>query len=149
MNEADATTVRRKLDERLFLTVRGAPHKMGHSYWTLPTSPVLEGESLSDAGMRAVRAGVGKSLELYRLTEMPNAVEMKIYEEKHENQRELMEQGYYGEKLFFLVMEWVGGEVDVEECIFEDYAWLTKQEMIDRIIADRGQKTATFYKYML
>jgi hypothetical protein len=31
----------------------------------------------------------------------------------------------------------------------KDYAWLSKEEMVERVLAERGEHQAKFFKYML
>ena len=42
-----------------------------------------------------------------------------------------------------------GGDVDEAAMKADDYAWLTREEVVDRIEEERGKHQAKFFHYML
>lgn len=70
---------------------------------------------------------------------------MKVYEGE-EKEREV---GYFGEKMFFMMLQWTEGDVNDEKCKVNDYAWLTREEMVERVREERGEDKAKFFHYML
>lgn len=58
--------------------------------------------------------------------------------------------GLFGEKIFYMRVQYDDGEVDVKKMKkMSDWGWLARDEMQERVKAEKGEETALFYKYML
>ena len=76
-------------------------------------------------------------------------VNFRVY---NKNLPEEFRQDYYGEKIFYYRVQWDNGDVSEEGLKnggVEDYAWLTKEEMVGKVIEERGPHQAKFFHYML
>lgn len=61
-------------------------------------------------------------------------------------------ENYFGEKIFYYRVQLDQGELDESVYLkngLKDYAWLSKEEMVERVLAERGEHQAKFFKYML
>jgi hypothetical protein len=56
---------------------------------------------------------------------------------------------YYGEKIFYYRVQYDSGDVDEGALKADDYAWLTREEMTERVEEERGKHQAKFFHYML
>lgn len=152
--EADATgdvkSLDRELKTRVFLTIRSdnEGNKSGPR-WTLPSTIPTNDETLLAAAQRAVSDSVGSDLVLWPPSNAPMGVNFRVY---NKNLPEEFRQDYYGEKIFYYRVQWDNGDVSEEGLKnggVEDYAWLTKEEMVGKVIEERGPHQAKFFHYML
>mmetsp|Transcript_8139 Transcript_8139/g.16545 ORF Transcript_8139/g.16545 Transcript_8139/m.16545 type:complete len:154 (+) Transcript_8139:266-727(+) len=140
--EADASgdikTRDRKLKERIYLTVQG---KDSNGAWApFPSTYVNEEETILDAAKRAVAHAVGSKLLLYCPSNAPMAVDMYAYKEKKD---------HFGIKTFFLKVQWDDGDVDARAMKVDDFGWLARDEVVERIKEQRGEVPSKLYHYLL
>lgn len=58
--------------------------------------------------------------------------------------------GFFGEKIFYMRVQYDEGEVDVNKMKkMSDWGWLARDEMQERVKVEKGEESALFYKYML
>eukprot|EP00550_Attheya_septentrionalis_P004733 CAMPEP_0198293708 /NCGR_PEP_ID=MMETSP1449-20131203/18513_1 /TAXON_ID=420275 /ORGANISM="Attheya septentrionalis, Strain CCMP2084" /LENGTH=358 /DNA_ID=CAMNT_0043993399 /DNA_START=45 /DNA_END=1118 /DNA_ORIENTATION=- len=128
--EADATgdvkTTDRQLKTRIYLAVQDATDG-----WSVPTADVNESETLLDAAKRAVSETVGTNLSIYCPSNCPMAVDMKVYDKEKQTE-------YFGEKIFFFRVQRDEGDVVEADVKAEDYAWLSREEMTERVKEEKG-----------
>jgi len=151
--EADASgdvkTLDRQLKTRLYLTIKSdIEGNLSGSRWTLPSTLAKKDESLLAAAERAVSDSVGSDLKLWCPSNAPMAVNMRVYNDKLP---ESFRENYFGEKIFYYRVQYdnTGGGVDESAMKADDYAWLTREEIIERIEEERGKHQAKFFHYML
>jgi len=151
--EADASgdvkTLDRQLKTRLYLTIKtDSEGNLSGPRWTLPSTLVENNESLLAAAERAVSDSVGSDLKLWCPSNAPMAVNMRVYNNKLP---ESFRENYFGEKIFYYRVQYdnTGGGVDEAAMKADDYAWLTREEVVDRIEEERGKHQAKFFRYML
>jgi large subunit ribosomal protein L46 len=139
--EADATgdvkTRERKLKTRVYLAVQDATDG-----WSVPTTYVNESETLLDAAKRAVPEAVGTDLKIYCPSNCPMAVDMKVYDKEEQTE-------YFGEKIFFFRVQWDDGDVVEADMKAKDYGWLAREEMTERVKAEKGDIASKFYHYFM
>ena len=164
--EADATgflqTRDRQLKTSVFLTIKtNAENNLsGQSRWTLPSAlanPTTD-TSLLGVAQRAVHTVVGQELQLWCPSNAPMAVNLRVY---NTNMSEEVRGNYFGEKIFYYRVQHDRGDVNLEVLkkkkknaeggggVVEDWGWLTKEEIVDRITEERGKHQAKFFHYML
>ena len=85
------------------------------------------------------------------------AVNLRVY---NTNMPEEVRGNYFGEKIFYYRVQHDRGDVNLEVLKknnntegggggVEDWGWLTKEEIVDRITEERGKHQAKFFHYML
>lgn len=143
-------TVDRKLSDWLFWLVRDAKS----SQWHFPTVSLLDGETLVDAGRRALDERLGHSSSSSGLTNnhvrywcesnAPWAVDMMPFPDGERDQ-------YYGTKKFFLKFYHYSGNIqDPIPPSLQDFAWLNREEIIARLKDDGAEdQKLKLYHYML
>ena len=89
---------------------------------------------------------VGDELNLWLPSNAPMTINYRVY---NKNMAEEFRGNYFGEKIFFYRLQYDSGDVDEKALTAEDYGWLTKEEVVDRITDERGKHQAKFYHYML
>lgn len=116
--------------------------------WTLPSTLAKKDESLLTAAERAVSDSVGSDLKLWCPSNAPMAVNLRVY---NKNLPESFRENYFGEKIFYYRVQYdnTGGTVDEKALKADDYAWLTREEIVERIGEERGEHQAKFFHYML
>ncbi|KAL7462434.1 hypothetical protein ACHAXS_002813 [Conticribra weissflogii] len=163
--EADATgdlkTRDRRLKTFLYLAVRTKNEGMlsDSPRWTLPSAIAnvqadeKDGdealETLLQTARRAVSTSIGNDLTLWCPSNAPVAINYRVY---NKNLPEEFRGNYYGEKIFYYRVQWDSGDVDetsLDKNGVDDYAWLTKEEMLERVEGERGGHQAKFFKYLL
>lgn len=112
--------------------------------WQFPTVPVKESETLLDAAKRAIAEKVGGGMDIYYPSNCPMAVDMDIY--KKEDQ---VKQNIYGEKTFFMVVQYDEGKITKNDILVDDFAWLEKKEFVDRIKEAEGENKSNLFQYLL
>ena len=149
--EADATgnvkTLDRQLKTKVFLAVKsGAEGNSNGARWTLPSAIPQEDETLLQTAERAVSEAVGEDLKLWLPSNAPMTLNYRVY---NKNMAEDFRGNYFGEKIFFYRLQYDSGDVDEKAMAADDYGWLTREEVVDRITDERGRHQAKFYHYML
>ena len=151
--EADASgdvkTLDRQLKTRVYLTIKSDTEgNLSGPRWTLPSTLAKKDESLLTAAERAVSDSVGSDLKLWCPSNAPMAVNLRVY---NKNLPESFRENYFGEKIFYYRVQYdnTGGTVDENALKADDYAWLTREEIVERIGEERGEHQAKFFHYML
>lgn len=147
--EADASGEVKTLDRRLktwvYLTVKDTTIDGDAEQWQLPSVSLKDEESLLDASKRAIAEKVGSGMEIYYPSGCPMAVDLKIFTKeeraKHENT--------FGVKTFFMVVQYDEGKVSADDITVDDFAWLEKSEVVDRVKEERGEEQSMLYQYLL
>ena len=134
--EADKTgkkdTLDRKLKDSVYLCIDGK----------LPTTYVIENESLLEAAQRAVKESAGPQLELY----CPSGAPVAVHLAKSETPSE---EPYFGTKTFFLRLQYDDGTVQANKDKKRgEFAWLDRTEIV-QLYQQNDQEQAKFYRYML
>jgi hypothetical protein len=68
------------------------------------------------------------------------------------NLAEEFRQDYFGEKIFYYRVQLDTGDVDESVCLksgMKDYAWLSREEIVERVGGERGEHQAKFFHYIL
>jgi large subunit ribosomal protein L46 len=139
--QADETgevrTTNRKLKTSIYLAVQE------NDRWQLPTVTLSgEDETLVEAAKRAMAEKVGPQVEFWCPSHAPWAVDMvALPEEERTN--------VYGTKTFFVKIQYDEGDVSDKEMSVQDFAWLDRGEMADRVNEEQGDYMSKFYQYML
>ena len=89
---------------------------------------------------------VGKELGLWCPSNAPMTVNFRVY---NQNLPEDFRGNYYGEKIFYYRVQYDQGDVNERALKAEDYAWLTRSEVVERVTEERGEHQAKFFHYML
>lgn len=150
--EADATgnikTRDRQLKTRVYLALKTAAEgNQSGPRWTFPSAIVRSDETMLDAAQRAVSDAVGSDLALWCPGNAPMTVNLRVY---NKNLPEGFRENFYGEKIFYYRVQYDHGDVDDGALkAGDDYAWLTREEMVDRVTEERGKHQAKFYHYMM
>ncbi|KAL7539987.1 hypothetical protein ACHAXR_010655 [Thalassiosira sp. AJA248-18] len=149
--EADATgdvkTRDRQLKDRVYLTIKtDAEGNKSGPRWTLPSAIASNDETLLATAERAVSESVGKDLALWCPSNAPMTMNFRVY---NKNLPEEVRGNYYGEKIFYYRVQYDNGDVDEKALKADDYAWLTREEVVERVTEERGAHQAKFYHYML
>jgi len=151
----DVRTLNRRLDTRTYLAIRDNDN----SGWCLP-SVLLEtgkgdggdkkeevgGETILEGAKRAVSSVAGTRLKLLCLSNCPAAAEIIPYDEQKRD-----EVKAFGEKLFYMKVQYESGDI-VEERMgrtTQDWGWLTRQEMTERVTEETSTEKGLFYHYFL
>jgi hypothetical protein len=160
-HDGTVATLDRRLKDRVYLMIRDS----------FPTTKVElnddhdSEESLLEAALRGLQeqlnsgdgansATKGKQkkqqpgnnntlpLELYCPSHAPLAVKLDVYDSAQQEST-----GYFGTKTFFLKVQYDDGTIPPKSNI--DFAWLDRNEIVERIQATAGDDEAKFYRYML
>jgi large subunit ribosomal protein L46 len=135
-------TLNRRLKTRVYLSVR----RNDDIGWHLPTVVLKDSETFLDGANRAVKYVAGEDLVLRCLSNCPMGVHVLEYNDE-EKERNI---GLFGEKTFFLRVQYESGDVGRDEMKqMDNWGWLTREEMVEKITAEKGEETAILYKYML
>ena len=152
--EADATgniqTRDRQLKTSVFLGIKtnSEGNKSGPR-WTLPSAIPTADETLLQTAQRAVEEVAGKELGLWCPSNAPMTVNFRVY---NKNLPEDVRGNYYGEKIFYYRVQHDNGDVNektLKKGGVEDWGWLAKEEMVERVTEERGEHQAKFFHYML
>lgn len=127
----DIHSLDRKLSTRIYLI-------LPKETFYFPTTTVKEDETILQAAQRVISEKVGNDLELYCPSNCPMAVDMKLNSDQEE---------FWGEKIFFMRVQRDRGDVlNLEK---DEYAWLDREEVVDKVKNERGEYTSKFYHYLL
>lgn len=155
-HNGDVRTLERRLKTRVFLTVKDKFENISNnnkeattsssSQWQFPTVDLKDGETLLDAAKRALKDKLGSSdiIKLYCPSNCPIGVDMDTFPVDVRNEKKV-----YGNKTFFMKVQYDDGKVDPDLLEVEDFAWLERSEIVDRIKEVRGEDKAKLYHYLL
>ncbi|GAX23727.1 hypothetical protein FisN_12Hh304 [Fistulifera solaris] len=132
----DVRTTDRKLKTSIYLTVQE------DSIWKFPTVALKDDEMLLDAAKRAIPEAVGEELEFWCPSNCPVAVEMMAFSAEQQQKEQ-----QYGNKTFFIKVQYDEGIVKLGTQKVTDFAWLNRSEIIERVEKQNGD--GAFYKYLL
>lgn len=135
-------TLDRQLKTRVYLSVR-PDLKTG---WTLPTTVVTNGETFLQAAKRLTSEIAGDGISINCFSNCPMVVDLVEYDDDLRKDN----NGCFGEKIFYMRVQYDDGDVDPNRmknmC---DWGWLTRDEMQERVLSEKGEESSLFYKYML
>jgi large subunit ribosomal protein L46 len=145
--EADATgdvrTINRKLKTKIYLSVQ----EQKDGLWQFPTVDVNDDETLLDAAKRAIPEQVGTNIDFWCPSNCPWSVHLTPYTENEQKTNAM-----YGIKTFFMKVQHDEGDVVLDTKVktnVHDFAWLDRQEMVDRVKEQQGDHMSKLYYYML
>jgi hypothetical protein len=136
----DVRTHLRKLQTFLYLTVLDNTQKFPFQLPTVDVNP--EKETLLDAARRCIVDQVGTDLEFWCPSNCPMYVDVQAFPE---DQR----QEAYGIKTFFMRVNHNKGDVSKNSMTVNDFAWLDRGEIVDKMREQQGEDVSKFYYYML
>lgn len=154
----DTKSLDRKLPQSLYLLMKSTLAKQKQNlvddfyfksnsnedddFWLFPTVTVSDPkETFLAAAKRAVSEYAGDKMELLCLGNAPMAVDMKIYNNSTDE--------YFGEKIFYYRVQLLDGDSEPSQNKVVDYAWLTKEEVVEILGEERGVGSATLHHYLL
>ena len=108
----------------------------------LPTVALKDDEMLLDAAKRAIPETVGEDVEFWCPSNCPCAVEMIAFSPEQQQTEQ-----FYGNKTFFMKVQYDEGKAKAGNQGVLDFAWLDRSEIVERVQKQNGD--GTFYKYML
>uniref|UniRef100_A0A7S0C934 Ribosomal protein L46 N-terminal domain-containing protein n=1 Tax=Proboscia inermis TaxID=420281 RepID=A0A7S0C934_9STRA len=151
-------SMNRKLPLRLYLTTKfvagtekdksSDEKKKGGNVWTFPSTIAKENETMLDAALRvfAETLAPGKELETWSPGTCPMVAAVVPYSE---SERALPQNaGYYGEKLFYFRIQCDSGDIKCTKAV-QDYAWLSRAEMVEKARDEQGDDAAMLLEYLL
>lgn len=147
----DTSSLNRKLDERLFLLKPENNDRKQKHYF--PTTIVQEGETFIQASRRVIQETFGENMTLYCPSNCPMAVDMNLMQDVLENKdapdyyHQGMMETHFGEKIFFIRCHRDRG--DVVGLMKGDYAWLGKDEIVEKVKTEKGDHASRLYYYLL
>jgi len=142
----DVRTTNRKLKTSVFLTVL----ETDKGNWELPTVDVLPtDQSLLRAARRAVKEKVGSHVEFWCPSNAPFAVDMTTFPSPGDKGYRDEYEGLYGCKKFFMKVQYDEGDVSSSTMSVADFAWLDREEIVERVKEQQGGDMSKFYHYML
>jgi large subunit ribosomal protein L46 len=146
--EADASGDVRTTDRKLKTSIYLAVQENGS--WQLPTVSLKDEEPLLEAVKRAMETKIGSQVEYWCPSNAPFAVELKAAASSSpsESKGDTGDK-FYDAKTFFVKIQYDEGNVLKSDLAADDFAWLDRFEMEDRVRLDQGDETARFYKYLL
>jgi hypothetical protein len=145
-------SLNRKLAHRVYLTLR----ENDDSGWSLPIITMdqnensagngdVNGESFVDSVKRYMKSNAMTKELTYRcLSNCPMGVDVIKYDNETGADTE-----YFGEKIFYMRVQYEDGEVVNKANSVDNWGWLERSEMVDRVKAEKGEDASLFYKYML
>ena len=138
--EADATgdvrTTNRKLKSSIYLALNE------NGTWQFPTVDLADGETVVDGAVRAMATKIGDQVEFWCPSNAPFAVDMTANDDEGGNGGTV-----YGTKTFFVKIQYDEGDVSKASLSADDFAWLDRDEMADRVREAQGDDR--LYAYML
>lgn len=112
----------RKLQNSLFLIIK---YKRSRYQWNFPQAAWEDGETIRQAGERAVAEAVGRRATVQYLGNAPIGVYK--YEFDKNRQKNL---DFKGNKAFYQHGLYSGGQIELSPAL-EDFAWVTKAQLVD------------------
>ncbi len=148
-------TTNRKLSQRVYLSIR-PDDCIG---WSLPVFALnekkAERESFVDCIKRYTKSNrMLKDLKLLYLSNCPVAVDVIKYSSKDGDEDDERSEGgkYFGEKVFYMRVQYEEGTVNGDNNAssnLDDWGWLERSEIVERVKAEKGKEASLFYNYML
>jgi len=152
----DIQTLDRQLKTRVYLTIENiqnddkgiAKASLNSNGWQLPSVTLDENETMLEGAKRAIKLIAGESLTLRCFSNCPMGVDVVEYTEEEKQQHG---GTYFGEKTFYMRVQHEDGDVkkNTMDDKFEDWGWLSREEMTKKVVDKKGEEAAMFYKYML
>lgn len=144
-HSGDVRTLDRRLKTWVYLTVQESVDGADKPQWRLPTVPLIGEETLLDGAKRAIREKVGDGMDIYYPSNCPMTLDMHVFPEEERAKH----GGAYGIKTFFMVVQYDEGKVDSNSLLVDDFAWLEKSELVERIQEQDGEEQSKLYHYLL
>lgn len=151
-------TLNRKLKTRVYLSIKPTDEEG----WTFPTRTldIDNQETFLEGAKNATKSVVGEDLILRCLSNCPMGIDLTAYSneerETNNNNNNNNNNGndddqYFGEKVFYMRVQYEDGDVDstLMDETMNDWGWLDRDEMEERVALERGEMTGKFFKYML
>jgi large subunit ribosomal protein L46 len=141
-------TLDRKLTQRVYLALR-PNNDIG---WILPTID-LNLKNDNETFVQCVKNYLSsntmyQNLDIAYLSNCPMAVEAIRYSGNDDKRSE--NGKYYGEKIFYMRVQYQDGNVgEIDKKALDDWGWLERSEMVERVKAEKGEDASLFYHYML
>lgn len=139
-------TLERKLSDRLYLALR-ANDDIG---WSLPMTELnIENndETFVDGVRRFIKSNkMLEDLNILCLSNCPMAVDVVKYDEGDEKNES---SKFFGEKIFYMRVQYDSGDIGNVDKSLDDWGWLERSEMIERVKSEKGDDASKFYHYML
>ena len=117
------------------------------SKWQFPTVALrYPDETCLEAARRAVAELAGDELRVWCPSGCPWSVELTAYPPERQQST-----GRYGLKNFFMLVQYDEGRVvdGSDNGRLQDFAWLDRGEIVERIREQNGERQSRFYHYML
>jgi len=143
-------TLDRKLKTRVYLTIR---HNDTDG-WIVPTLDLNEvdsgnakkDETIVECAKRAVKLYCGGDFNVKYIGNAPMGVTMATNEELG-----VEDSAAFGVKTFYLRIQYDEGKIDEERLgkNVEDWGWLDRDEMTERVKEEKGEKIGNFFHYLL
>ena len=133
-------TFDRKLKDRVFFTL--VDPDTGNCHFPTVDLTSNDDESFLEAAQRALQetnAGGGTILELYCPSQAPMAVELTAFTEEEDPH-------YFGTKTFFMRVQYDDGAIAGNTT---EFAWLDRNEIVERVQQHQGDNESKFYRYLL
>jgi hypothetical protein len=136
----DVQTFDRKLKDRVFFTLVD-PDSGNCHFPTVDITVNENDESFLEAAQRALQEtnGGGTILELYCPSQAPMAVTLAA-------DATTEDPLYYGTKTFFMRVQYDDGTIAGTTT---DFAWLDRNEIVERVQQHQGDNESKFYRYLL
>lgn len=132
-HSGEIMTIERKLKTNIYYIEK-------KERWQFPIVELKQpDETILQAGERAIVESVGKNLKYWSPSNCPWSIDMMQYDEEKQQETKL-----FGEKTFFLKIQHYKHEAENE-----NFAWLDRQEIVDRVKEEQGEEKARFYHYLL
>ncbi|AXA49321.1 large subunit ribosomal protein L46 [Malassezia restricta] len=132
----DTRSLERALDRTLYLLVRNTKADTKELPWHLPTKnvphPITSTVSLHSVGMEAVRDALGSMMDTWLVSKLPIAV---------------IPHGVHDAKTYVVKAHILAGEPVPVEGV--DYAWLTREEIAQRLSEDGSANAKTYREIVL
>lgn len=142
-------TLDRKLKTRVYLSVR---HNANDG-WIVPTMDLQEvvsgakkDETIVECAKRVVKDYCGGDFEVKYIGNAPMGVYMSTNEELGVEDRD-----FFGVKTFYLRIQYHEGQLDEKKLNknVEDWGWLDRDEVAERVKEEKGEKIGNFFHYLL
>ena len=86
-------------------------------------------------------------LKMIHLSNCPMGVDVIPYDNDEDVRSEAGK--YFGEKIFYMRVQYEEGDVTSNKSKFDDWGWLSRSEIVARVKDEKGENSSLFYHYML
>lgn len=144
----DIHSLDRKLAERMYLIIKDVDPEQQiklqnhNQVWTFPTTQAKEDETLVDGALRVAKETFGDDLVLWNIGNCPMAVDLFVYDGNANEE-------YFGEKTFYFKIERDQGQVNEDLISKERFAWLSREEIVEKVKEERGWGVSALHHYFL